>query len=838
VRPLILFPLALVAAPAFGQDVVPTDDASPVADEDDEEVIRQGNEILVVATRIHGQVDAPQPPIMVLDEADVASYGAASISELLDALSPQTGSGRGRGEGGPVILLNGQRISSFREMRDIPPEAIRRMEILPEEVALRFGYAANQRVVNFILKDQFASQTVAGEYNIPTRGGFADSELEGSIFRIAGKNRLNIAAKLSDTSMLTEAERGLIQPINNIPTVAGDPDPARFRSLIADSRDLTLNGTWATGIGQGAKATAISVNGAFTRSDSRSLSGLDTVLLTAPNGDTARRSIDDPLTRTSRTTKFETGLGINRALGAWNLTVTADASHTDTDTKVERRANTSTLVAAAAAGTLPITGALPALVDPGFDFANNKNLSINSLATVSGRPFRLPAGDASLTVKAGYSFNRSDSSDTRTTTGDQRFTRGDISGGVNLALPITSRREHVLGGIGDVSLNFSAGFDHLSDFGMLKDWSAGVTWAPTEKLGFQVSYLSNEAAPSLAQLGAPQIVTFNESVFDFTRGETVLVTTIAGGNPNLKRETQRDLKIGANWQLPISFFQNSNLIVEYFRNRSDDVTQGFPLLTPAIEAAFPGRVVRDASGRIVSIDRRAVTFDQMKSSRLRWGFNIGGTIGKPDPNARRGPMAGMGGPGGPGGPGGGPRMGGPGGGGGPRGPGGGFGRGPGGPGGDGRGRWNLSIYHTVRFSEDVIVAPGGPVLDLLNGDATSPGGVARHSLEMEGGVFHKGFGFRLNGKWTAPTDIAGTTNLRFGSTFDVGGRIFVNFDQQKSVVARMPFLKGARLAFEFSDIFDSRQKVTDASGVVPLTYQAGYRDPRGRVIGLDFRKMF
>jgi hypothetical protein len=32
--------------------------------------------------------------------------------------------------------------------------------------------------------------------------------------------------------------------------------------------------------------------------------------------------------------------------------------------------------------------------------------------------------------------------------------------------------------------------------------------------------------------------------------------------------------------------------------------------------------------------------------------------------------------------------------------------------------------------------------------------------------------------------------------------------------------------------------VTDGSGLVPLAYQRDYRDPRGRVIGLDFRKMF
>jgi hypothetical protein len=54
----------------------------------------------------------------------------------------------------------------------------------------------------------------------------------------------------------------------------------------------------------------------------------------------------------------------------------------------------------------------------------------------------------------------------------------------------------------------------------------------------------------------------------------------------------------------------------------------------------------------------------------------------------------------------------------------------------------------------------------------------------------------------------------------------------------VPFLKGARLSFKVENVLDSRQKVTDNTGAVPLSYQADFLDPRGRVIGIDFRKMF
>ena len=164
-------------------------------------------------------------------------------------------------------------------------------------------------------------------------------------------------------------------------------------------------------------------------------------------------------------------------------------------------------------------------------------------------------------------------------------------------------------------------------------------------------------------------------------------------------------------------------------------------------------------------------------------------------------------------------------------------------GGTGQGRWNLSVYHTVRFSDRVNVAPGGPLLDLLGGDALSGGGVARHALEIEGGAFRKGFGLRINGNWSAPTRIKasgapGTSDLRFGSVFRLNLRLFSDLGNHKALTDISPVFKGMRLAFQFDNVFDSRQKVTDASGATPFSYLPDFLDPKGRVIGIDLRKSF
>ncbi|MDX5393135.1 MAG: hypothetical protein LPJ86_04860 [Caulobacteraceae bacterium] len=101
-------------------------------------------EVVVSGSRAPpGSVIGDISPELTLSPREIRAYGAASVTELLQALAPQTGSGQGSG-GRPAILINGGRISGFSEIRDLPTEAIARVEILPEEVSLKYGYPAEQ----------------------------------------------------------------------------------------------------------------------------------------------------------------------------------------------------------------------------------------------------------------------------------------------------------------------------------------------------------------------------------------------------------------------------------------------------------------------------------------------------------------------------------------------------------------------------------------------------------------------------------------------------------------------------------------------------------------------
>jgi iron complex outermembrane receptor protein len=183
---------------------------------------------------------------------------------------------------------------------------------------------------------------------------------------------------------------------------------------------------------------------------------------------------------------------------------------------------------------------------------------------------------------------------------------------------------------------------------------------------------------------------------------------------------------------------------------------------------------------------------------------------------------------------------------------GGFGGGPGGPGGGfggggrggGGGRLNFELYHTWHLTDRVTIADGGPTLDLLRGDTLgSGGGQSRHELELQAGYSNNGLGARLSGNWMSATQVDGGTlaapeTLNFGALATLNLRLFADLGQRREWVKDHPWLRGMRVTLSVDNIANSRQRVTDASGVTPVAYAPDYIDPLGRTIRLSVRKLF
>ncbi|MCP3735597.1 TonB-dependent receptor [Sphingomonas sp. RP10(2022)] len=826
--------------------------AAPAA-QDAEEGGEEGD-IVVQGRRPPGSVVGDIPAEQVLGPADVRSYGVSSVSDLLTELAPQTRSGAG---GAPVVLLDGKRIAGFQEIRDIPTEAILRVDILPEEVALKYGYTADQKVVNFVLRRRFRATTVELADRAATEGGRNTPQGDLDLLTIRNGSRLNIHSKYQQSSALTESERDIALATTEGGATGFDQRPYRTLPQQPFSRSFGTNVIYARPLGD----VSTTINGELTATQSVGRFGLPLDAANVP------LSLD-PLTQRSNGVTGHLGTSLNGRLSPrWLWTVTGNYDRADTrtigDTVAGRGSNRGHSVSD--------TGELEALAN--------------------GPLFALPAGDVTTAIRVGASTSDFSSESLR----GGLVTRGDVSrdsasGRANIDLPIASRSRGVLPFLGQLSVNGNFALNQLSDFGTLTAYGYGLNWGPVDGVRVIGSINQQDVAPTAAQLGNPTLVTPNVRVFDYVQGQTVTVTTVSGGNPALRSSDRRVTRLGLNLK-PWSA-RDLTLQVNYTKQDTRNPIQGFPSPTAAIEAAFPTRFTRDAAGNLTRLDTRSINFARRESEEIRWGINFSRPIKSkiqkqieafragtgpnpfaglrfPGANGRPGGErrpAGEGRPGGErpagdgappppadgaappppgGGDGGGRGFGGPGGGpGGGRGFGGGGFGGGGGRGGAGGGRIQFALYHTWHLTERVTVADGGPLLDLLRGDAIgATGGQPRHEFEAQAGYSNNGIGVRLSGEYATGTRVNGGTaanpqTLRFSGLATANLRLFGDLGQQLGLLKAHPWVRGMRVTFSIDNLFNGRQRVTDGAGVTPISYQPDYNDPLGRTVRLSVRKLF
>ena len=862
--------LAVVAAPLAMAATPPTPTGhtakgTPDTGDDETEV----SEVVISGHKPPGAVVGDIKPELQLSPADIRAYGVSTVTELLDELASQTRSDRGRGGEAPVVLLNGHRISSFAEIQNIPTEAILRVDILPEEVGLKYGYTANQRVVNIVLRRRFHAVTAEAGAGGPTEGGEESGSGELDRFRVRGDTRLNLDLKAQASADLTEADRGIIEPTLPGTIVPGAPtDTGDFRTLVPQSRSVTANAVYARPIGAGINAT---VNATVGATSSEALLGLPSVSLRVPAADPFNTTGQDaiasqyvgglgPLRQDVDGWTAHLGSTFNRDGGEWRLSLTGAYDHADTETRTDRGVDATSAQALVSALSPTLDPFLPlspgALVPGPRDFARSITDGANVQFLANGPLVRLPAGALFASFKAGDTESRQSSGGTRLGV-SQSFSdsRNDLNGQINLDLPLTSRRANVLPAVGDLSVNVNAALDQLSDFGLLTTLGYGAVWTPRTGINLVVSHTSDQAAPTVQQLAGPLVVTPGVQVFDFVTGQTATVTQTTGGNRALVADRREVTKIG----LTLKPFTTRDLTftANYVTSHIRNPIQSFPSADAAIQAAFPNRFARDADGVLTAEDLRPLNFAAQDRSEIRYGLNLTLPIGKqPPPRAFRRPPRDRDGPDGPppgddgprpggardgGGPEGGPGGGGGGSGGG-RGGGGFRGGGFGGPGGGGR--LQLAVYHTVLFDDSFTIKPGGPVLDLLNGSAAgNTGGAPRHEVEAQLGLSENGYGARLTADWKSGTHVIGapgfsTGDLNFSDIGTINLRVFDTLGPQQKWVRPYRWLWGSRFTISVTNLFDARIQVRDAAGNTPLIYQSAYLDPAGRTIKVSFRKLF
>jgi hypothetical protein len=838
---------ALLLAGAGGSVVRAQDAEAPAAPAPSQAADEDLPEIIVTGDR--QSIVRDVAPIAMLDSNAIAASGASTIGQLLQTIRGVTQSADGSE---PIFLLNAQRVSGYPEIGSLPPEAIDKVEVLPEPVALRFGYPPNRRVVNFITKRDFRQLEVRATLGNATEGGTPRGSANLGFTRLRKDGRLTLNLERRHTGSLYQAERGvtpdpdiLFDPIGNVTGFnRGEIDPALSAAAgqivtAAPVPESPAARTSLSGFAAGAngprlfdlgpyrtflprndatKAEAViadrigtSVGASLTltaeRSRDRAVTGPAFAILTVPETNPfspfarpvlLHRYLTEtaPLRFDQTTTKLHAGATLRGAVAGWRWDFTAALNQEQISGLSERGVDLGPATARIAAGADPFAPLDPALLATRLTDRSSLRTRTAAVKTVvTNTPVRLPAGLATVIATAEGEYAAADSSTRGPNPFDLSLSRSRAEAGLALDLPLASRREDVLAFVGELSLNASANARRVGGFGALYDTTLGLSWRPFEGVQFLVQARQSAAAPALQQLSTPVARLANIPVFDFRTGRTELVTLIQGGNPDLAAERRKVRSLAVN----LKPFAKRELRIgaTYEATTIRDQTGTVYAITPQTEALLPGLFVRDAAGRLVSVRFQPINFHRQAQHTLQLTVNANGIIGTPPAPPRPGETPGP------------PPV-----------------------------SYYAGMGPSIRFSDRLELRPGAPLLDLLDGDTVTGAGTARLSGYAYGGLNYRGHGMNFN-IWYNGGNRVDSDNpaaaLRFSPIFKLNVGVFLSMHQ---LLPKTEWTRKVQLRFEVDNVTGVRQGVRDGTGAVPIRLQPAYLDPVGRIARVSLRKMF
>ncbi|MET0245472.1 MAG: hypothetical protein ABW182_01870 [Sphingomonas sp.] len=783
-------------------------------------------------------------------EDEIAGQGADTVQEVLDRLKPFIAPGSSA-EDEPVLLINGRPAEGDRSVLSYPPEALSRVAVLKPDAASRYGYPSGRRVVNLVLKKRFSAITVEAGLNGATAGGQYGGELSAGRVSIAGATRWNVQARIArDGALLKQARAvprmpgeydsvGFVTGIGSgeldpalseaagfpvtsaaIPAATGDSpqladfvatadrrstvDPNAFETLLPARQSLSL----AAGVTRpiGAFSASLSLNAGSSRSDGQR--GLPMTSITLPAGNPwspfeADVLLSRPLDGTralqnrNRSNSIGATLGLTGRIAGWQTAASIGYAKADSESLLELGVDTpraQALLRDGAAGFDPY-GPWDARL---LASSTNSSRSERLMGRLSGGKtmFDLPAGPATVTVAANAgrnaSWNRTSLSADPTGLSVRRV-RSQADGQLSIALPLSRSTAAGPAPLGDIAVELYAGGQVQSGSGTQGRAGGGITWSPFPIVQLRAVIDRTETAPTVDQLDGAPIVTVNR-LFDFVRQESVDVAWTVGGNPALNRGRRQSLLLAAL----IRPLADQRLMVNfgYRATHATDGTAPFPELTPAIEAAFPERVTRDAGGTLVAVDARAINIARDDRAELTSGIAL--RLGsRPHRPGATGPISA-------------PLQ------------------------------ISVSLTHLWRLRNELLIRPGLPVLDLLGGDS----GQSRHSVSLQATVARSNAGLTLSGNWNSGARLdnrlagGGNTRFRFRSTAILNLAGFFEPAGSTRSGQGPSWLRNLRFSLEVRNLTNSYRRVTLADGQTPDGYTRDEIDPLGRTLRLAIRKRF
>jgi iron complex outermembrane recepter protein len=823
----------------------------------------------VVIPDTYGAVVTDVPPERQLTPVEIDTYGVSTIGELIDALKPETQTSQG---GGPALMINGRRVASPAEMFRIPVEAILRADVLPEAVALQYGFEPGQKVVNIVLRPRYAAETGEADGGASTEGGGQQGKLDADVVRLRGEQVVNVDVTYQASAKITEAQRRVLQPAPAAPfslagnvtsaipgaeidpaltalagrpvTIAGVPagaalgaptladfvptagaptttDTRADTTLASSTAQVSASGTYSKPVGPG----VFSVSAALQSTSREQLQGLPGVSLILSAGDpfspfAAPVTLDrysaalGPLTQQADGWNGRLGLGYIARFGNWNINLngllTYAANATATDVGVDPAPLQAALDASSPSFN-PFAVWPASLVRPlPRNVSSSRSTSLDVDLGANGVLFTLPAGPVftNVTLNEAAAWQTANTDIAGDATRAATF-QNNTSAQISLTLPLTSRARKVAPRVGDLSLTLSPGFDLITGSNAAARLNATLNWTPRPPVSMTLTQSVTQQPPTIAQLRDPAILTPNIPYFDYVTGQSALVTTISGGDPSLHAATVERTDFRINFQPKPG--KPLLLWAELSMSRTDNLISALPPVSAELEAAFPDLFIRGAGGQLVEIDTRPLNFDREQQETVSWGFFYSRPLGpqpKPSPGAAPAP-----------------------------GPLSGLVRPPA-P--TAAGVLQLSLTEQVYLQDQLLIRAGGPLLDKLNG---APGAVPRSQLTAQAGVTLHHLGAHIDASWKSGYFADGASGnpasfLRFSDVALINLKVFDEVGKTPSLVKQWPILSGTRLEANVTNLFDARPRVVNGDGLVPIADQPAFLDPRGRVVTLSLRKVF
>lgn len=421
----------------------------------------------------------------------------------------------------------------------------------------------------------------------------------------------------------------------------------------------------------------------------------------------------------------------------------------------------------------------------------NASTGVNATKAI----LNLPAGPISLTLRGSVSQNSIDAS-------LNSFTQWNREVSASVQIPISNAAGR-FSALGDLTAGIEQSYSRASRVGALTNATYSIQWQPLTWLRLSGSVATGRTPPGVELTSAPALATPGVRYLDPLRGDTTDVVVLTGGNSDLSAQrgnSQRvSLEIRPPNSAPLAF------TAEYFDVHNEDIITALPSGNNLLLLAFPERFLRDSAGRLTSVDIRPLNFARQREEQIRYSLELNVPL-NPDvarisntenlTTNRSWPTA--------------------------------------------RLRFNLS--HAILLKSEVLVSQGFEPVDLLSRDAFgfNGGERPRHLIDFGAEYAARGIGVQLSGQHRGPSFInltGGTAPdiLRFSPITTFSMRAFT---EGQRLLPSAAWLKGTRLSLQVANIINARQKVLDQRGITPLFYQSVFRDPTGRMVQVEVRKVF